>query len=313
MSTRGKCGIITAENLREDIDMRYVLENSILTVEIESFGAELRSVKSKVTGEEYMWQADPKYWGRTSPVLFPFVGSLRNKQFTYEGKTYPMGQHGFARDMEHKMVSQSDNEIWFELTSNEETLVKYPMEFKLCIGYQLCENRVKVLWRVENPFDKILHFSIGAHPAFNCPIHGEEGKEGYSMYFGGVNEIHHHGNTSDTGLAMMNEDIVIPLIDNKVEITEGFFDRCTYMVEGKQTNAVGIVDPSGRRFVTVEFDMPLFAVWSPEKKNAPFICIEPWCGRCDAVDFEGILEEREYGNKLLPNEVFETEYTMIFE
>lgn len=89
-------------------------------------------------------------------------------------------------------------------------------------------------------------------------------------------EIHHHGNTSDTGLAIMDEDIVIPLIDN------------------------------------VEFDMPLFALWSPEKKNAPFICIEPWCGRCDAVDFEGTLEERVFGNKLLPDEIFEAEYTMIF-
>lgn len=69
----------------------------------------------------------------------------------------------------------------------------------------------------------------------------------------------------------------------------------------------------GRRFVTVEFDMPLFAIWSPEKKNAPFICIEPWCGRCDAVDFDGTLEERVFGNKLMPNEVFEAEYTMIFD
>ncbi len=292
--------------------MRYVLENEVLRVEIDSFGAELKSVKSKKTDEEYMWQGDPKYWGRTSPVLFPFVGSLKNKQFVYKGKTYPMGQHGFARDMEHTVISKGDVEIWFQLVSTEETLEKYPLEFQLNIGYQLEENEVKVLWKVSNPFDETLYFSIGAHPAFNCPIHGEDSKKGYSMYFGNVSEIHHHGNTSDTGLAMMDEDIVIPLIDNKVEIAEDFFDRCTYMVEGNQTGSVGIVDPDGRRFVTVEFDMPLFALWSPEKKNAPFICIEPWCGRCDAVDFEGTLEERAFGNKLLPGEMFETEYTMIF-
>lgn len=293
--------------------MRYILENDELRLEVDSFGAELKSVKSKKTGEEYMWQGDPKYWGRTSPVLFPFVGSLKNKQFIYEGNAYPMEQHGFARDMECTLVSISDSEIWFKLCSSEETLAKFPFEFQLSIGYKLNRNEVKVLWKVKNPSEKVLYFSIGAHPAFNCPIHGEDNKNGYSLYFGNVDEIHHHGNTTDTGLALMNEDIVIPLTDHTTEIVAEFFDRCTYMIEGKQTDTVGIVDPLGRRFVTVKFDMPLFAIWSPEKKNAPFICIEPWLGRCDAEDFNGTLEEREYGNKLSSDEIFETEYTMIFD
>jgi galactose mutarotase-like enzyme len=292
--------------------MRYVLENDVLRVEIDSFGSELKSVQSKETGLEYMWQGDPKFWARTSPVLFPFVGSLKNKEYIHEGKHYPMGQHGFARDMEHTLVSKSDSEIWFELLSNEDTLEKFPFEFKLSIGYKLEANKVKVLWKVENPAENTLYFSIGAHPAFNCPIHGEEKKAGYSMYFGGVDEIHHHGNSDTTGLAL-KEDIVLSLKDHKAVITEEFFDRCTYMIEDRQCGSVGIVDPSGRRFVTVEFDMPLFAVWSPEKKQAPFICIEPWCGRCDADDFSGELKDREFTNVLEANEQFATEYTMIFE
>ena len=173
------------------------------------------------------------------------------------------------------------------------------------------DNKVKVLLNVENPAEETLYFSIGAHPAFNCPIHGEEKKVGYSLYFGGVEEIHHHGNT-ETGMAL-REDLVLSLSNNKVEISEEFFDRCTYMIEDRQCGSVGIVDPSGRRYVTVEFDMPLFAVWSPEKKQAPFICIEPWCGRCDAVDFEGDLQDREFTNVLGAKEQFATEYTMIFE
>lgn len=292
--------------------MRYVLENAVLRVEIDSFGAELKSVQAKETELEYMWQGNPKFWGRTSPVLFPFVGSLKNKEYIYKGKHYPMGQHGFARDMEHTLVFKSDSEIWFELLSNEETLAKFPFTFKLSIGYQLDRNRVKVLWKVENPADDTLYFSIGAHPAFNCPVHGEEKKTGYALYFGGVDEIHHHGNVVETGMAL-REDIVIPLENNQVVISEEFFDRCTYMIEGNQCKEVGIVDPDGRRYVTMEFDMPLFAIWSPEKKQAPFLCIEPWCGRCDAVDFEGELKDREFTNVLGAKEVFATEYTMIFE
>lgn len=293
--------------------MRYVIENETLRVEIDSFGSELKSVQRKADGREYMWYADKKYWGRTSPVLFPFVGSLKNKEYILDGKHYPMGQHGFARDMEHTMTSRSESEIWFALYSNDETMVKYPYAFILRIGYALEGNTVKVMWKVENPADKTMYFSIGAHPAFLCPVHGESDKTGYQLYFGGVDEIHHHGNTVDTGLAIMSEDLVIPLKDHRVSITPDFFDRCTYMIEGKQTGEVALEDPQGNRIVTMTFDTPLFAIWSPEGKNAPFLCIEPWYGRCDATDFEGSLAERDHTNVLKAKEVFESVYAMKFE
>lgn len=293
--------------------MRYVIENDILRAEIDSFGAELKSVRRKENDREYMWYADKKYWGRTSPVLFPFVGSLKNKEYIYQGQHYPMGQHGFARDMEHTLTSQTDHEIWFELVSTQETLAKYPFAFILRIGYALDGAELKVMWKVENPADQTMYFSIGAHPAFLCLVHGESSKAGYRLYFGGVDEIHHHGNTVDTGLAIKTEDIVIPLADHRVSITEDFFDRCTYMIEGAQTGEVGLEDPEGNRIITMTFDTPLFAIWSPEGKNAPFLCIEPWYGRCDATDFDGTLEERDYTNVLKAGETFSAAYTIRYE
>ena len=291
--------------------MRYVLENDILRVEIDSFGAELKSAKNKTTGQEYMWQADPTYWGRTSPILFPFVGSLKDKCYTYEGQTYSMGQHGFARDMEHTLLSKTDTEIYFELTDTEETMAKYPFAFALSLGYELAGNELKVIWKVTNTAnDKVLHFSIGAHPAFNCPIHGEENKAGYKFFFAGANEIHHHGHT-DTGLSV-EEDIILPLEDHRVTITPEFFDGSTYIIEGPQTQEIGVEDPNGERFITVGFDMPIVALWSPPGKNAPFLCIEPWFGRCDAADFEGTLEERAFNNALEAGNTFETAYTIRF-
>ena len=85
---------------------------------------------------------------------------------------------------------------------------------------------MKVNWTVENTDTKELYFSIGAHPAFNCPVHGEENKTGYGLKFGGLADtIHHHGNTPD-GMAVM-EDKVLALKDGCVTFTEGFFDECT--------------------------------------------------------------------------------------
>jgi len=291
--------------------MRYYLENEILKIEIDSFGAELKSVLNKNNYREYMWYGNKKFWGRTSPVLFPFVGSLKNKEYKYEGKSYPMGQHGFARDNEHELIEQTDTSIWFSFKSNSATYELYPFDFELQCGYELSGNELKVLWRVLSPEDaeKDIYFSIGAHPAFLCPVHGEEDFSNYKLFFKDVDILHHHGNVVSTGMALM-EDETIPLKDNRVVITKDFFDKCTYMIEDHQTTQVGIEDPDGRRIIDVDFDSPLFAVWSPEGKKAPFICIEPWYGRCDRDDFDGELKDRDFTNILSPGERFEASYTI---
>lgn len=300
--------------------MRYFLENDRIKVEIDSFGAEVKSVLNKNNMREYMWYGNPKYWGRTSPVLFPFVGSLKDKKYRWNGKEYAMGQHGFARDSEFQLVSQTQDEIWFQLESSQESLKKYPFPFVLKIGYQILSGEetddVKVTWNVYNPAEETMYFSIGAHPAFLCPVHGfPKGgagcKTGYQLYFEGTDVIHHHGNDVATGLAL-REDLKLPLENGYAKITDDFFDRCTYMIEGNQTKRVGIADEEGKHIVDVCFDAPLFAIWSPEKKNAPFICIEPWYGRCDATGFEGDLSQREYTNVLESGETFEGGYVMKF-
>lgn len=290
----------------------YFLENEKLIVKIDSFGAEVKSVLSKSNYREYMWYGDSKFWGRTSPVLFPFVGSLKDKKYSYKGVEYPMGQHGFARDMEFKLVNITQSEAEFELTDNEDTLKKYPFKFVLKIVYTLSDNELNVKWIVKNPSDETMYFSIGAHPAFLCPIHGEKSKEGYGIYFEGVDEIQHHGNTIDTGLAKMDEDITLNLTNNIAKITEDFFDRCTYMIENNQTKVVGLVDKDDNKIVDVSFDTPLFAIWSPEKKNAPFLCIEPWYGRCDATTFDGDITKRDHTNVLNSKEEFTGGYSMKF-
>lgn len=292
--------------------MNYYVENENLVVRIDSHGAEVRSVINKNGNREYMWYADSRFWGRTSPVLFPFVGSLKDKKYSWKGVDYPMGQHGFARDMEFEFIKKDSDSIVFSLKSDAETIKKYPFEFELTVRYELVGNELKVIWNVKNPADDNMYFSIGAHPAFLCPVRGEASKAGYKLYFEGKDIIYHHGNTLDTGLSVMSENIKLKLEDNKAVISENFFDRCTYMIEGNQTNVVGIETSDGVRVVDVLFDTPLFAIWSPEGKNAPFICIEPWYGRCDATDFEGDISQRDYTNVLAGKEEFTGGYSIKF-
>lgn len=289
--------------------MRYFLESDLLKVEIDSYGAEVKSVLHKKNYREYMWYGNGQVWGRTSPILFPFIGSLRDKKYTHKGVAYEMTSHGFARDMEFSLVEQKGNEIWFSIESTEATLVNYPFVFRLELGYRLEGDVLTVLWRVKNNGEDTMYFSIGAHPAFLCPLAGEADKSGYQINFGELDEVHHHGSILGKGLAL-HEDIVIPLENHRVTLTKEFFDRCTYFIEHKQTGFVSLETPEGKPVVTMNFDAPLFALWSPEGKNAPFFCIEPWYGRCDWEDYEGELKDRDYTNVLAAGKEFEASYTI---
>lgn len=287
---------------------QYKISNDIMELVIDSHGAELRSLKA--SGTEYMWQADAAYWGRTSPVLFPFVGGLKEKKYRYQGVTYPMTQHGFARDMEFQLKEQSQDSITFVLQDNEVSREKYPFHFLLEIKYTLQDNEVEVAWRVLNTGAEVLPFSIGAHPAFNCPLNEGERQADYSFVLRkNGKELTQVQNTLLTpqGLAT-REQMDVNLVNGKLPIVENLFDGDALVIEDYQADEVAILDPSGKEYVRVTFDMPLFGLWSPPNKNAPFVCIEPWCGRCDAEDFEGELIEREYSQSLESGEEFRVAY-----
>jgi galactose mutarotase-like enzyme len=284
---------------------RYQLENDNLVIAVDSHGGEMRSLIRKDTGVEYLWQADPQYWARSAPVLFPFVGSVNEKVYRTKGQTYSMGQHGFARDMEFELESQTADTIWFVLKSNEETLAKYPYEFVLKLGYRIAGKSVEVLWQVENPGDEELPFSIGGHPAFNCPI-----KEGIAQTDCWIH-LDVDGPVLSTqiegGLASERKD-VYELSDGYLPITEHLFDKDALIIEDQHVKTVSLCDENKNAFLTVEMKAPLFGVWSPTGKNAPFVCIEPWYGRCDPVGYEGELSDRKWGNLLAPGAIWQSGY-----
>lgn len=283
----------------------FQIGNEQITIQVDSMGAELKSLKKSAAGAEYMWDADPRFWKRSSPVLFPLVGALHNGECKCDGKICKMGQHGFARDMEFTLKSQTNKEIWFSLKSDDTTLEKYPYEFLLEIGYELDESTLIVKWKVKNPSNKELHFSIGGHPAFRCPI-AEDAKQGdYRLWFDAEDMI--TAGVLEDGL-MSSRTVNYTLENGYLWIGEHLFDNDALVIEGNQAHEVSLVKPDGTKYLTVSFDAPLFGVWSPPHKNAPFVCIEPWYGRCDDIDFDGTWEERKWGQKLSAGESFEASY-----
>ena len=288
----------------------FQISNDKITIQIESMGAELKSLKDIASGREYMWNADPKYWKRTSPVLFPLVGGLKDGVYRLDGKEYPMGQHGFARDMEFRLKSQTAHEIWFTLESDNETLKRYPYQFILELGYELSDRTMIVKWRVKNPADERMYFAIGGHPAFLCPIENGTKQCDYKIRFDTKAQVFSSG--LENGLVTDN-NATYALQDGVLPITEHLFDGDALVIEHDQAHRVSLVKPDGTDYLTVTFDAPLFGIWSPPKKQAPFICIEPWYGRCDRAGYEGDWKEREWMQMLEGKETFAADYKVTIQ
>lgn len=285
----------------------YLLSNDYLTVRVNSFGAELCSIQNK-NGVEYLWNADEKYWKRSSPVLFPIVGGLNNKQYRYNDKVYTLSQHGFARDMDFNLDSKSSDSITFSLTDNENTLSCYPFRFTLQITYTLINNKIDVQWKVKNNNDSEMYFSIGAHPAFMCPVNNNEKQTDYFLKFENCNSLDYF-NINKDGLKV-EKPYTLNLDNGILKIAENTFDNGVYIVENSGIKKISLLDTNKKPYVTLDFDTQVFGIWSPEKKNAPFICIEPWYGRCDSESFKKELSQREFGNTLKSEEEFIRQYSI---
>jgi galactose mutarotase-like enzyme len=286
----------------------HIIKNNQLTLEINDLGAEMTSISDQNTGIPYLWNGDPNYWKRHAPILFPFVGSLKDKTYSYQGQTYSSVQHGFARDLEFEVLSKAEDEIWFRLDATEETKKLYPFDFRLELGYHLAGRKITCTWRVENLGTSAMYFSIGGHPAFNCPLDPSKEQTEYYFSFDTDYAIHYllideNGNVNKKPHTLITDNGILP-------VEPHMFDYDALIIEDQQCHKVSLLDSDKNPYLTVSFDAPLFGLWSPAKKNAPFVCIEPWYGRCDASDFTGTLEEREYGNSLDSGKVFEVNYSI---
>lgn len=287
--------------------MEYFLENSKLKIRVNSMGAELTEIINKDNNLSYLWDANPLHWKRSSPVLFPNVGKYYNGKFRYEGKEYSQGQHGFARDMEFELLEQKDNYIALVLNSNEKTKVNYPFEFSLILYYELKENEIVVGWKVINKDNKEIYFSIGGHPAFNVPLKDENRSDCY-LYFKDVNNV--ESTMINSSGYSIGKVVNYPLEEGYLKINDDLFDDDALVIEQQPIKEVSITDKNKNPFITIKMDCPLFGIWSPSR-TTPFVCIEPWYGRCDSEGFDKTLAERKYQNKLNVNEEFDVNYSII--
>lgn len=288
------------------------LSNEILTIQVSSHGAELCSLRSG--GREYLWQADPAIWARHSPVLFPIVGRVWNDVYRVGGTEYRLSQHGFARDSEFQLIRQTADEVRYRLADTPQSRERYPFAFELEIGYRLEGRAVRVLWQVRNPSaTERLTFQIGAHPGFYFPTYdpAEEGRGYFRLdAAGSVTRVH----LAEKGCADPTHQEEVPLEEGGwLPLTRQLFAQDALVLEQGQVHRVTLCDADRHPAVTLTFDAPLVGLWSPPGKNAPFVCIEPWYGRCDRAGYDGDFADRDWMQQLAPGQTFQASYLIEVE
>lgn len=277
------------------------IHSDTLKVTINPFGAELHSIVNS-KGEELLWQGDPAVWSGRAPILFPVAGSFKNRQYRYNGVTYDMPQHGFARQREFSVAAHSENAVSFILDSREEN---YPFDYCLTVTFALSGSRLRVTYTVENKGENAMYFGIGSHEAYACP----EGIEHYHLEFSDDDVLTNHLLTGPLR-NYKTEEIVL---ENKcLPLSPAIYENLdTLIFAGLKSRSVTLRKNDGSRFVRVDFDgMQDLMLW--QKMGAKYFCIEPWTHAPEYIDHDGDITRKPGIRMLAPGEKQDITHTITF-
>lgn len=238
------------------------LENNKLKLTIENKGGEMSSLIYK--GMNILYDGKGEYWSGKNPTLFPIISSPNSKQYTFNGVTYPIKNHGLIRYATLDTIEDDGKQVVLELKANEETLAQYPFNFKYQIKYEIDDNRVIVSYVIKNIDDKVMPFTFGIHPGFVCDLQND------SVYFDKDNsaQILIDKRTKESIEKPLGTYKLIDFVDD-IEKYE------TVVFKPLKTKTYELIRNDYRVKIYGE-QFKYVAMWTPNR-NANFLCIEPWC------------------------------------
>ena len=293
--------------------MIVTLKSSALTVKIDTFGAQLSSVKDTV-GTEYIWQADPSIWARHAPTLFPVIARLKDGQYTHKGQTYSITSHGFARDNLFDLSGYNDTNAIFRLKENESTLAMYPFPFRLTIAFRLEGNCLYKTVTVENPGTEDMPYELGNHDGFRIPLNPGEKMDDYAVILPGVDTLAPYG--MDENMMTTPKGKVYPLTDGRIPVKPMSFGVDTFLLDELPQRTAHLVDKTGKVRVTLKFDeFPYLGIWTKPKPldfDTNYVCIEPWTTLPDATFVGRGLADKQGIRILAPGQAESFSYSTEF-
>lgn len=265
------------------------LENEQIFASFSTKGAELQQLQNKQTTLEYLWNGDAKFWGKHSPVLFPIVGGLKEDTYYFDGQSYELPRHGFARDREFEGHKISATEVLFLLKEDEESLKVYPFSFQLGLRYELINHSLRCSYEVLNTGDKDLWFSVGGHPAFRLPLNTGLNYDDYYLEFNKDEQLNVHQVNDNL---IEDETEAIHLAAGKLPLNHQLFYQDALVLKDLKSDKITLKSDKDSHGLDFDFQgFPFFGIWAA--KDADFICLEPWCGIADGVHHQQDLTSKE--------------------
>ena len=284
--------------------MSVTLQNGYFGARIAETGAELKSLVDLSSGREYIWHGDPAWWNGSAPVLFPIVGGLKDGAYTFEGRQYALGNHGFARASEFTVARQERDSTELVLTSSTKTRESYPFDFSLSVSFLLERTGLSVRYRVSNTGSPRMYFSIGSHPAFVLPFAGGT-LENYYVLFDREESGERWFLKDNLVLADKTEEVFMN--SRIISLSRSLFDRGALIFKHPQSREFAIMSSLSPHAITVITEStPYLGIWG--KPGGPFLCIEPWHGIADSTNSSGSLVDKEGIQYLDSGGTFETGY-----
>lgn len=278
------------------------LKNERMTVSITEFGAEIQSITA-ADGTEYLWHGDPKYWAGRAPVLFPNCGRMFDDKYEYQGETYTMPIHGFAKFYDFTVESQTEDDVVMCLKDNKETRKVYPFAFEFRVHYALEGDCLSIEYAIHNPSDKELLASVGSHEAYACP----EGLTAYDVVFEKEEPLNSHGFHEVRGITYATYPVEAP--GGVLPLKDDYFSIDALIFRNLESNELSVRNRETGRGVTVNFEgIETLLIWT--KPGAPFVCIEPWCGFPCWEDFDGNLEHKDGIRRIAAGDTYTARHTI---
>ncbi len=255
-------------------------------------GAEMISLRHDE--REYLWHADPAWWGFSAPILFPVVGRSPQDHIKVGGSSYPMPLHGFALSRDFAIVEHDAARIVFRLVDDPETRAMFPAPFRLTIAATIAPARIDFRAAIENTGTETAPFAFGYHPALMWAPTPLE-RAGFICKFDAKESGEIRRVNRANGL-LRSERFSLAFDDRTLPVSDALFEQGSLQFEANRTRRIWFGRP-GHKGIDVAFpDSPQLGLWT--RAGAPFLCIEPWQGMADTETADGELSRRP-GAKLI--------------
>ncbi|WP_077034325.1 hypothetical protein [Pelomonas sp. KK5] len=277
------------------------LNHGAASAAVDPLGAELRSLRG-AGGGEVLWQDGPGLWPHAAPVLFPFVGRLRDGGHQLGARWHAMKIHGFADALAFDTVEQREDALTLELNAGPATREAFPFDFRLRVDFALGERSLRVGYEVLNrEAERAMHFGLGSHPAFALDGALDDWRVAFD-----AEELPQAFRLDGALLATRPEPFAF---DPPRCVTLGprLFERDALIFKQVRSQDLTLIHRTrGPRLRLHTGAAPHLGLWA--RPGAGYVCIEPWFGHDDDANAPLALAAKPQLVALAPGQAWRTHY-----